>query len=188
MDKTPKMSTCKHCGAEIAAGAKICPKCGGKNKKPIYKRLWFIILAIFIVLGLVGGVGSSNSGNGAGDTTSGTEQKIEYKKVDISDMMRALDENPSKASDEYMDQYIEVTGRLAQIDSDNADVEIIDPSDDMAVALGDLAGGITCKTGYDEDIIKSIKELKKGDNVTVKGCVTDVGEYVKYEMKIDSIK
>lgn len=33
-----KMTTCKHCGAEIAASAKVCPHCGGKNKPPIYKR------------------------------------------------------------------------------------------------------------------------------------------------------
>lgn len=37
MAKEPKMVTCKHCGAEIAAGAKTCPQCGGKNKKPFYK-------------------------------------------------------------------------------------------------------------------------------------------------------
>lgn len=37
-----KMTTCKHCGAEIAASAKVCPQCGGKNKPPIYKRWWFI--------------------------------------------------------------------------------------------------------------------------------------------------
>lgn len=27
MAKEPKMVTCKHCGAEIAASAKACPKC-----------------------------------------------------------------------------------------------------------------------------------------------------------------
>lgn len=39
-----KMTTCKHCGAEIAASAKVCPHCGGKNKPPIYKRWWFILI------------------------------------------------------------------------------------------------------------------------------------------------
>ena len=31
MAKEPKMVTCKHCGAEIAASAKACPKCGTAN-------------------------------------------------------------------------------------------------------------------------------------------------------------
>ena len=39
MAKQPKLVTCKHCGEEIATGAKVCPKCGGKNKKPIYKQI-----------------------------------------------------------------------------------------------------------------------------------------------------
>lgn len=28
-----KMTTCKHCGAEIAASAKVCPQCGGKTNR-----------------------------------------------------------------------------------------------------------------------------------------------------------
>lgn len=33
-----KMTICKHCGAEIAAGAKTCPKCGGKNKSQFLRE------------------------------------------------------------------------------------------------------------------------------------------------------
>ena len=36
-----KMKKCDTCGAEIAESAKRCPACGAKNKKPIYKRVWF---------------------------------------------------------------------------------------------------------------------------------------------------
>lgn len=55
-----KMTTCKHCGAEIAASAKVCPQCGGKNKPPIYKRWWFIAIIVLIVLSAIGGSGSSS--------------------------------------------------------------------------------------------------------------------------------
>ena len=55
-----KMTTCKHCGAEIAASAKVCPHCGGKNKPPIYKRWWFIAIIVLIVLSAIGGSGSSS--------------------------------------------------------------------------------------------------------------------------------
>lgn len=55
-----KMTTCKHCGAEIAASAKVCPQCGGKNKPPIYKRWWFIVIIVLIVLSAIGS--SSDSG------------------------------------------------------------------------------------------------------------------------------
>lgn len=55
-----KMTTCKHCGAEIAASAKVCPQCGSKNKPPIYKRWWFIAIIVLIVLSAIGGSGSSS--------------------------------------------------------------------------------------------------------------------------------
>lgn len=66
-----KMTTCKHCGAEIAASAKVCPQCGGKNKPPIYKRWWFIVIIILIVLSAIGGSGSgSDSSAGSSKATS----------------------------------------------------------------------------------------------------------------------
>lgn len=55
-----KMTTCKHCGAEIAASAKVCPHCGGKNKPPVYKRWWFIAIIVLVVLSAIGGSGSSS--------------------------------------------------------------------------------------------------------------------------------
>lgn len=50
LSKSSKMVTCKHCGAEIAANAKSCPKCGGINKKPFYKKWWFwLIVAVILI-------------------------------------------------------------------------------------------------------------------------------------------
>lgn len=45
-----KTKQCSICGAEIATNAKVCPQCGGKNKKPVYKRGWFIALIIIVLL------------------------------------------------------------------------------------------------------------------------------------------
>ena len=56
-----KMKKCKHCGAQIAKSAKICPNCGGKNKKPLFLRPWFLILVLIILVGLGGGMSSSDS-------------------------------------------------------------------------------------------------------------------------------
>lgn len=67
-----KMTTCKHCGAEIAASAKVCPHCGGKNKPPIYKRWWFIAIIVLIVLSAIGGSGS-------GSDSSASRSKVTSK-------------------------------------------------------------------------------------------------------------
>ena len=65
-----KMTTCKHCGAEIAASAKVCPHCGGKNKPPIYKRWWFILIIVIVVLSVIGGSGSSSGDSSNSKATS----------------------------------------------------------------------------------------------------------------------
>lgn len=57
-----KMIQCKACGAEIASTAKTCPKCGAKNKKPFYKKVWFWILVAIVLIGAIGG-GSGQSSN-----------------------------------------------------------------------------------------------------------------------------
>lgn len=54
-----RMIHCKTCGAEIAANAKTCPACGAKNKKPIFKRWWFIALVVIIILIAIGGHGGA---------------------------------------------------------------------------------------------------------------------------------
>lgn len=68
-----KMTTCKHCGAEIAASAKVCPQCGGKNKPPIYKRWWFIVIIVLIVLSAIGGSGSGSDSSASSSTTKASE-------------------------------------------------------------------------------------------------------------------
>ena len=49
-----KMKQCKACSKEIATNAKSCPGCGAKNKKPVYKRVWFWVVAAIIVVGATG--------------------------------------------------------------------------------------------------------------------------------------
>lgn len=57
MSRNPKMVICRNCNTAIAKNAKICPSCGAKNKKPFYKKAWFIILAVIVVIGVISSVG-----------------------------------------------------------------------------------------------------------------------------------
>lgn len=65
-----KMTTCKHCGAEIAATAKVCPHCGGKNNPPIYKRWWFIVIVVLVLLAALGSSGSNSNSSSASSKSS----------------------------------------------------------------------------------------------------------------------
>ena len=88
-----KMTTCKHCGQEIAASAKICPHCGGKNKPPIYKRGWFIALIVLIILYAVGSSGSSSN------TASSTSTSASSTKAEVSSSSSSVTVSSSVESD-----------------------------------------------------------------------------------------
>lgn len=61
MSKNQKMKVCRNCNIPIAANAKICPSCGIKCRKPLYKRTWVMILIMFAVVGIIGFIGVNGS-------------------------------------------------------------------------------------------------------------------------------
>ncbi len=187
-----KMTICKHCGAEIAASAKTCPKCGGKNKKPIYKRVWFWILVAVLVLG-IGGTAGGSGGSDSSSTASNTDQAaeaseekqeepaIEYQDVSVETLFDELDNNAINASDTYKDQYLSITGVLGTIDSDGSYFALESSNDNY------IFQSVSCYIKNDEQLEK-VKTLSKGDTITVKGKITDVGEVLGYSLDIDSIE
>lgn len=60
MAKNPKMVICRNCKNPMSENAKICPSCGVKNSKPLYKKAWFIILVIIVVIGMIASIGGGS--------------------------------------------------------------------------------------------------------------------------------
>lgn len=147
-----------------------------KQKKPIYKRVWFWILAIVVVVIAVGSLGGGDK-----DKTEGPSEPVEYTVCTVDDMVALLDENALSASDTYKDQYVEVTGRLDVIDSNGSYISIYPINNEFSLT------GVQCKIKTDEQL-DTVKSLTKGQNVTIQGKVTDVGEVLGYTMDIDAIK
>lgn len=177
-----KMINCKSCNAEIAASAKRCPHCGAKNKKPIYKRPWFIVLIVIIVVGVFAGGGSDEPTSQNTDSSAPEkEQVIEYKAYDVDTLMDDLDGNAMKAAELYDDQYVALTGELAVIDSGGSYISVHPLYDEFAFI------GVQCYIKSDEQKQK-ITNMSIGDTVVVKGKITDVGEVMGYSLDIDSIK
>ena len=100
-----KMTVCKHCGQEIAASAKVCPHCGGKNKPPIYKRWWFIALIVLIVLYAIGSSDSnsdSSSSKAASSASSTASISSSTAASDVSESAApSVAAEPELTEDEY---------------------------------------------------------------------------------------
>lgn len=95
------MTTCKHCGAEIAASAKVCPQCGGKNKPPIYKRWWFIAIIVLIVLSAIGGSGSSSDGSAS--SSKSTSKASTSTASSVASVVPEISEDDYKAECQTVD-------------------------------------------------------------------------------------
>ena len=82
-----KLTQCKTCSKEIASNAKSCPNCGAKNKKAIYKRPWFIVVAFLIIVLAIGGEDDGDSTTtdiGTVETVQETSQNQESQEVVVS--------------------------------------------------------------------------------------------------------
>lgn len=178
------MKTCASCGTEITKTAKTCPQCGAKNKKPIYKRGWFIALVIVVVIGIIASIaGNPKDGAKSVASTSGNNsvtQAPTYTAYDVSELMSDLKTNAMKAQEKYKKADVTLTGRLNNIDSSGKYISIVPVDDQFAII------GVQCYIKNDEQKNK-IMNMKVGDTVVLNGKIKDVGEVLGYSLDIDSI-
>lgn len=170
---------------EIAANAKVCPRCGGKNKELIYKRWWFITWAVIVVLVGIGMASRSDCGQTSGQeaTSKPYEEVVEitHTPYSVQELLDDLDANALKASEKYKNQYVELTGVIDTIDSSGKYISIV-PDGDSWVLFG-IQRDIKNEAQKADIMEKSI-----GDTVVVKGKITDVGDILGYYLDIVEIQ
>lgn len=183
---TEKTKKCKYCKTEIPADAKVCPQCRKKLKGGKLKWVVLIIL-VGAIIGAVAGESDSESGGSATTTSSAaSEQKkeeatpIEYTSVSVNDMMDTLNNNAMGASDKYKGKYLEITGKLTNIDAAGKYIDLMADGDFEII-------GVQCYIKNDDQKAK-ITSMSKGDTVTLKGKCTDVGEVLGYSFDITEIE
>ncbi len=74
-----KIVKCTTCNEEIAASAKVCPKCGAKVKKPLYKKWWIWLLALIVIGAIASGGGEKESKVTNTTSKTKTEEAVVYK-------------------------------------------------------------------------------------------------------------
>lgn len=205
-----KMTTCKSCNVPIAKSAKHCPSCGAKNKKPVYLRWWFIVIAIIVAIGVISSLGGEDSDTAAGtgsttttlaagvDTSSAeagaastepakteavettTEAPKSATVVSAEELVNALENNALKAANTYKGEYVEITGKLANIDSSGKYFTIDPITSDYNFTF------IMCYIKSEH--LEVVSDLDKGQEVTVIGTIKDVGEVMGYSVDVESIR
>ena len=156
------------------------------EKKPIYKKWWFILLVVILVISVASNIGKKGDSKTENSATQSTENKTEtkkeivYEKTTAKQLISDLEGNALKAAETYKGKDYEITGVLGNIDAQGAYITI-DPSKDAFILTGVQA--------YikNDDQKKVVTELSKGDKIVVKGKIKDVGELMGYSVDIDEI-
>ena len=158
------------------------------SKKKGGKLKWVVLAVVAIgVIGAVGGNSDSNT-TSSSSTSAKTESTkevdtpapIEYTAVSVNDMMSDLDNNAMGASDKYKGKYLEITGKLSNIDAAGKYIDLMADGDFEII-------GVQCYIKNDDQKSK-IASMSKGDTVTLKGKCTDVGEVLGYSLDIEEIE
>ena len=145
------------------------------------KKAGLILGCILFVVLAVGSVPSGSEKSISNNNTTSEEKKeVTYEKVTAKELIDTLQNNALKAKENYKDKYVEITGRLNVIDASGAYVTVNPIGDDFVLT------GIQAYVKNDEQK-KVVAELSKGDKITVKGKIKDVGEVLGYSVDIDEI-
>lgn len=196
MSNDSKTKVCKHCQTEIPKKAKVCPQCR-KKQGGIMKWILLVVLAFGLIGALAGGdseepVNTDNqtevvvesqhieAETEVAETEVVEDPVIEYTVVSVSEMVEVLESNAMKAEAAYQDAYVEITGRLANIDSDGKYITLYPSDNEWAFT------GVMCYMQNDEQKAQ-VMEMSVDDIVTLKGQVTSIGEVLGYSLDIDSI-
>ncbi|MBQ8583962.1 MAG: hypothetical protein IJ488_05070 [Clostridia bacterium] len=181
-----KQLKCTACGNENTnARMKICPICGAKLPKPIYKKWWFWLLIVFSVVIISSIAGASSSDNNAGKGSSGSSNvnTTTYTEVNLQTIIDELEENAMKAEATYEGKYIKFKAKIKSIDSDGYSITV-EPTTADEWNILDRA---TCYIKTDAQT-SFIMNKSVGDTVVIKGKVKSVGDFGGYYINIDSIE
>lgn len=97
-----KQKVCKNCKNVMPSNAKICPVCGAKYKTAFYKKWWFWVLVVFLVIGLASGGETDITST---DNPTNTPSSSEVTNDDVNDVGSADVENESQENDSVPKEY-----------------------------------------------------------------------------------
>lgn len=105
----------------------------------------------------------------------------DYTEVSISQLHEELDANALRAEETYNNMRVKIIGYINVIDSDGKYISV-----DGSKSLWNF-DSVHC-TLTNDDQRNAVKSKSKGDQVTVWGKITSIGEIIGYSLRIDYIE
>lgn len=169
-----------------------------KASRPWFKkkRFWLlglIALIIVIVVATGGGDTDESESSGSPEASQDSSQNQESEEsapeeatpeeapldVTAQQLIEDLEGNALAASNDYKEKRVTVTG----------DVSTIDSSGDYFSITGTDEFTLTSVTiNVDESLLETVANFSTGQEVTVTGTVTDVGEIMGYSIDAETIE
>ena len=157
------------------------------NNKWINKKTIIIIIALVVFVLILISHTNKNSesktdfSTNTVHTTEEIAEKISYTPISFTTMLKDLDENPMRAQNNYLNNYLAVTGMISAIDKDGDYITLEDPTKSFTI------DNIYC-TLKSDNLRKKVVNASVGDIVTVKGRVKDIGELTGYYLDADDLE
>ena len=153
-----------------------------KNMKNWLKIVLTIVFSLIFIISIAirSSEDSTPTPSGNNENIPQVQETIEYIKVSKDTLDKALENNAAAAKDTYYKKYVEVTGKLGTIDSDLKYFYLMSATEKWDI------NGIYCKIKTDEQR-EIVKTLKKDQKITIRGKITDVGEFLGYYLDINEI-
>lgn len=158
------MKVCKECGTEISSSAKVCPKCGKKQKMSKGAIGAIVVLLLIVIVAASGGDSSNNNTNSIATSTTPNEQQEveELLEVDYKILWQDYQDNAIGADAKYKGKLLKLTGEIEDINREIAGNPYV------TFQAGDYSFynvRLTFKKSEEE----KISTLAKGQQITIKG-------------------
>ena len=152
-----------------------------KASRPWFKKKRFISLGVIAIIAIANSMsGGGDGGSSSSTNQSSTEAEAEAPAVEVTaqQLLSELEDNALSAKNNWEDKRIKLTGTLYNIDA----------SGDYFSLRGDNEYSfINVQVYIDDSLVDAVSAFKKGQEVTVTGVVSDVGEVLGYSVKAQSI-
>ena len=165
---------------EANANAKAA-KAQAKAMRPFYKKPVVIVLAAIaaiVVFNMASGSDSGSTDSPAAAESSAAVQEEAAIAVTAQQMIEDLESNALAASTTYEGKRVTVTGKVGNIDA-SGDYFSIEGTDEFSFT--------NVQIFINDDQVATVSGYTAGQDVTVTGTVTEVGEILGYSIDAESL-